>query len=230
VLLGVTLRKANYLDADPRQVAAGGLEFPGRLPGVSVVLMGDSLGSMYGLELKKLCEEVGCALRVVSVSAGDPLPRADRNSLWDGTLAAVRAAKPSHLIIACAWASKLKGDRFRLERALRELQPHVGKIILLDQPPTAPAGASRAAIRGGNSPPHFESLEVRRGRESMNAYLHSLQSSKVKVLAVAPKFIAVDGSVLVETSGRQLYQDSTHLSPNGTALLREDLRALLQAR
>ncbi|MEO8053481.1 MAG: acyltransferase, partial [Acidobacteriota bacterium] len=73
--LGIIVRNTNYLNADMRDIAKGGLRFNQSAKNGSIILMGDSNGSMYGKMANKLAEENQLKLNVITVAGGDPLPR-----------------------------------------------------------------------------------------------------------------------------------------------------------
>ena len=127
-------------------------------PSKSVILMGDSNGSMYGKVMKEICSELGYKLTVVSVAAGDPLPPSNgqQGQLWLDSLATVEKERPDFLVLACHWQSKLGKDSARLATALESLTPYAKQVILLNQPPIIPKVANRANIREGLRPPFLE--------------------------------------------------------------------------
>ena len=128
--LGITVRKNNYINAEPKDVARGGLVFnPGNYKR-KVMLVGDSNGSMYGKVLKEICDSLDYKLIVASVSARDPLPstKDDQSGLWLDSLNIVRKEKPDFLILACSWADKLKKNKERLAFAVESLKPLVGRL------------------------------------------------------------------------------------------------------
>ena len=58
VPLGVAIRKANYVNAEPRDVARGGLIFNADGNKGTIVLMGDSHGSMYGQMVREASRQL----------------------------------------------------------------------------------------------------------------------------------------------------------------------------
>lgn len=233
VSLGISIRRNHYVNADSKDVSNGGLVFPGKQGGASIVLMGDSNGSMYGKVMKEICAENGYHLTVISTAAGDPLPvsNGDRNPLWDDCLSVVKTAKPSILVLACQWSEKLDQNRGRLRNAIGSLAPFTSKIIILNQPPALPQSANRASMRNGIRPPFIESHSIREKRLMINEYLLNLVSEKVTVVDVACKFQKKDGEVLVLNEyGRQLYHDCSHLSGFGAELVRTELKKALNSQ
>jgi hypothetical protein len=233
VPLGIAVRKSSYVNAELADVAKGGIVFAPAGYTRSVVLMGDSNGSMYGSALKQACAELGYKLTVISVAAGDPLPDPDAShgALWLDSLAVVRAERPDVLVLACRWESKLKGRPERLAQAVGSLGPLVGHLVILNQPPIAPKTASRASIRNGARPPFLEDPATRRSRLEANAFLETLRSGKTSVVDIASSFQGSDGEVLfIDSHGKLLYQDEWHLSGYGTGIVRTLLAQAISAQ
>jgi peptidoglycan/LPS O-acetylase OafA/YrhL len=223
--LGMAVRNANYVNADAHAIRNGGLRFNtgGRIG--SMVLMGDSNGSMYGKMALEIARERDLKLDVISVEAGDPLPNsAGRNPpLWLDSLAIVKKEKPDFLVLVCKW-DKLRDDRNRLAIALRELKPYAHFVFLITQPPVLPEIASREGIRNGNRPPFFEDTEERATRIARNELLKSAQGDNVSIVDIEPLFSREIGEILfVDDRRRQLYQDRDHLSVAGASLVKPKL-------
>jgi hypothetical protein len=234
VPLGVAIRKANYINAETSDVIKGGLVFNSNSKKASVILMGDSNGAMYGKVMKEICANMGYKLSVISVAAGDPLPTSNNVSsgrLWLESLDVVRKEKPDYLVLACSWEGKLQGDKERLALAVNTLKPLVGRLVILNQPPILPENANRASIREGARPPFYEDAEIRRLRMESNAYLKSFNSGNCSVVDIASHFQTTNGEVLfLDQQGRQLYQDSGHLSGYGADFIRSDLRQAISLK
>ena len=230
IVLGVTIRNTQHVSATLADVAKGGLVFSVKQGPSSVVLMGDSNGSMYGTVMKEICGDIGKNLTVISVDAGDPLPKrnGDSSKLWLDSLDVVRKSTPKYLVFANHWSGKLDTDRERLAVAIAELKPYVGHIILLNQPPILPKEANRASFRAGIRPPFREPLDTKEKRRAANRYLLELQSPSISVIDIAGHFETSDGNILVtDEQGRQLYQDATHLSGYGAERIRDILKQAL---
>jgi len=225
--MGIIIRNNNYVDASPADVAKGGLVFPGKHGGPSVVLMGDSNGSMYGKTMKEICSDLCGSLTVISVAAGDPLPsrNGESSKLWFESLETLRKTKPDQLLLAAAWVDKLRKEPDRLTVALNEIKPYVGHTILLNQPPILPKEANRSYIRDGGRPSFREAAETRAERHKINDLLLNFQSPSVSVVDISRHFETENGEVLfVDGQGRQMYQDSGHLSVYGTERIRDVLK------
>jgi hypothetical protein len=234
VPLGVAVRKANYINAKTSDVIKGGLVFNSNSKKASVILMGDSNGAMYGKVMKDICANLGYKLSVISVVAGDPLPTSDNVSsgrLWLESLDVVRKEKPDYLVLACSWEGQLQGDKERLALAVNTLKPLVGRLVILNQPPILPKNANRASIREGATPPFYEDAEIRRQRMEVNDYLKSFNSGNCSVVDIAAHFQTTNGEVLfLDEQGRQLYQDSGHLSGYGADFISSDLRKAISPK
>jgi len=218
--LGLVVRNANYLNADARAIRAGGVRCNPRGKNGSMVLMGDSHGSMYGKMAAEVARERDLRLAVISVEAGDPLPS---TALWADSLAVVRREKPDFLLLVCNW-NKLADNPARLTVALSELKPCARQILLLTQPPVLPDNATREAIRNGNRPPFREDAAERAARVERNRFVKSVQGHNVRVIDIEPLFSRETGEIrFVDGRRNQLYQDRDHLSAAGAELVKPDL-------
>ena len=227
--LGIGIRNANYLNADARAIHNGGLHLNPRGRNGSMILMGDSNGSMYGKVAAEIASERDWRLDVISVEAGDPLPRSDGRhpALWLDSLAVVKARKPDLLVLVCKW-DKLEDDPGRLALALRELRPYARLVTLVTQPPVLPEIASREAIRNGSRPPFWEDAGERAARAALNELVKSVRSENVSVVDIEPLFARGGGEIrFVDSQRRQLYQDRDHLSVAGAMLVKPALLAAI---
>src|SRR6266705_7229702 len=127
ISLGISIRRNNYVNAELRDVSNGGLVFRGKPGAPTVVLMGDSNGSMYGKVLKAICSDLGETLVVISTAGGDALPAApgEPAELWERSLAVIRKTKPDYLVFASDWMEKLQADPKRLVEAIEAIEPYV---------------------------------------------------------------------------------------------------------
>jgi len=233
VPLGVAIRKANYVNAEASDVIKGGLIFDSKAKTKSVILMGDSNGSMYGKVMKEICANLGYKLSVISVAAHDPLPAPDVKSgrLWLDSFAVVQREKPDYLVLACRWEEKLNGNRERLALAVEALKPYVGHLVILNQPPVLPENANRASMRNGARPPFYEDAEIHNQRIASNDYLARFNTGNCSVVDIASHFQTTNGEVLfLDGQGRQLYHDRGHLSGFGADVIRSDLRQAISPK
>jgi peptidoglycan/LPS O-acetylase OafA/YrhL len=230
---GLHIEREHWVNATAATVAGGGVAFTAGPAAPSVVLMGDSQGSMYGKLLRDLSQEQRFNLNVLSSAGGNPLPG---SALYDDTLAFLAKRKPDVTIFAAEWAAKLNDDNKQtLVTAIQEVLRQSTHVILITQPPTLPYDASRRALRRDGVHPIFEEPDSAARRHSINAFLRSLQSDRIHVIDIDPLLVTSTGEMrFCDEHGRQLYQDRTHLSGYGADLVKEPLgeklRVLLQER
>jgi len=225
VPLGAAIRRANYIDADMDRVAQGGIAFNQASGYGSMVVMGDSNGSMYGKMAEEVARQLHFKLNVISVSGGDPLPSSSGSPsrLWTDSLAFVERENPDDLVLVCNWARRLNGDRDALQLAVDKLKHHTRRLILVTQPPQLPRSCDREALRNGSRPPCVEDPTERALRAESNAFLRSMQRDNVVVLDIEPQFVESDGSIrFVSADGALLYQDDDHLSDVGADRVKPD--------
>lgn len=229
--LGIVVRNANYVNADARAIGNGGLRFNSAGKSGSMLLMGDSHGSMYGTVAKEIARARDLRLDVISVEAGDPLPNSvgPNPQLWLDSLAIVKREKPDFLVFVCKW-EKLQQDPDRLTIALRELKPYAHFVFLITQPPVLPEIASREGIRNGDRPPFLENAEERASRLERNEFVKGCQRDNARVLDIEPLLSDNAGQIrFVDGRGDQLYQDRDHLSVAGANLVKPRLIEALNA-
>lgn len=216
--LGVSIRRANYIDAGSQNISQGGIAFNQASANGSLVLMGDSNASMYGKMAKDIAQAFKLRLNIISVAAGDPLPHSEGppSHLWLDSLAFVKSSHPDTVVFVCNWIKKLKDDKGQLEIAINELKQHTHRLILITQPPELPKAADRESMRNGSRPPFIEGQAERATRSELNAFLKSFQHDNVMVLDIDHLFAEGDGSIrFTDDNGILLYQDGTHLSDVG---------------
>lgn len=226
VPLGHSIHKTHYLDA----AAQGEIAFPQPAPRGSLVLMGDSQASTFAPALRDLAQDLNLRCVVLSAAGGDPLASSlgSPSPLWQANLAAIQREHPTFLLLACAWTYKLPADPARLEKTLDALQPHVGQILLLTQPPLPPLCADRAGLRQGARPPFLESPPDQVLRQAMNQIVRQAAAPRRRVLDLDPLFTSPSGELpLFSPQGRLLYQDHLHLSDAGTRRVLPLLRQAL---
>ena len=218
VPLGTAVRRANYIDAGGYNIGQGGIVFTQPGSTGSMVLMGDSNGSMYGKTAKEVARALRRKLDVISVAAEDPLPHLSgpNPQLWLDSLEFVKRENPDVILFVCSWESKLKGEEDRLVVAVDELKQHTRRLILITQPPELPKAAERESLRNGSRPPFREDPVERVARSESNALLKSFQLDNVIVIDIEPLFVMTDGSIrFADDEGNVLYHDGPHISDAG---------------
>ncbi|HTB86066.1 MAG TPA: acyltransferase family protein [Candidatus Sulfotelmatobacter sp.] len=226
VPLGIGIKKTHWISTEASEVHNGGLIFDPQIQGRSVLLMGDSNASMYGVEIRRICAELGAKFTMIGVVSGDPLPTTNVNSgqLWLDSLAVVRRANPDCLVLVCRWELRLNGNEERLAAALQALKPLAKHVVILNQPPIPPSYANRSAIRNGLRPPFFESPRDRFLRMKANDYLQEFNSTNCSVVDIASAFTRTNGEIFFfDDKGRELYMDCWHLSGWGSQLVHTQL-------
>ncbi len=223
--LSLSIRNENYVNADIADVRKGGLVFKIEEGNPSVLLMGDSNGSMYGKLMKDISRELKYILTVISVAAGDMLPP---TKLWNDALSIIAKSRPDYIVMANAWLGKLQNDPTRLQLAIEELRPYARHIILLNQPPILPAAASRQSMRNGSRPPFREDPAIHDGKNRINQFLLSLAGPTVLVLNTSKYFENSNGEIIaLNKRGQLLFHDPGHLSGYGAARIHDDLLTAL---
>ncbi|MDF1785915.1 MAG: acyltransferase family protein [Verrucomicrobiales bacterium] len=215
--LGYTLRKQYYVDGSDGRV------FTPKEPTGTIVLMGDSQATMYGVLLRDLAEEAQKRLVVLCQAGKDPLVN---GGLWESNFRRIQVERPDSVFLAFHW-DKLPQEPSRLAETLECLKPQVGQIILLTMPPDRPDLASRESIRAGARPPFFEQPDKRAFRQRFNELAKEQVAEKVHILDTEPFFVRADGSIRAfDSDGRALYYDRKHLSHLGVSEVKGAVRAL----
>jgi hypothetical protein len=233
VPLGSYVRTANYINASSTDVARGGLVYNATGNQGSVVLMGDSTGSMYARMVQRVTHELHLKLTVISVAAADPLPNTTGTPapLWINSLNVTKQQHPDFILFSCNWVGKLHNDKRRLAMAIDALKPYTHHLVLITMPPKLPANATRESIRNGQRPPFFEDASERAERQSCNLFVKSFQGANVSVLDAASAFELPNGEVRYLTSdGHFYYFDRDHLSDLGADFIEAKLRPMLESQ
>lgn len=225
---GYFIHRRHYLDAS--NGTRGVLTFPAPGANGTLILMGDSQGSMYGQLARDLAAGHRMNLILLSSAGEDPLASTGGPPapLFTRNLEVIRREKPAILILACHWVYKLKEEPARLARTLQALQPHAGKIILLTQPPLLPESATRAAIRQGSRGPWWENPADRTLRHRLNQLVRQQATSRIAVVDTDSFLTWPDGSLMLyDAGGRALFHDPVHLSTHGADRLKAAVEACL---
>jgi peptidoglycan/LPS O-acetylase OafA/YrhL len=228
--LGIWVRYVTYLDASPRQLAAGGLCVNRSARHGSLVLMGDSNGSMYGVTMRDVAQKLDMKLTVISVDANDPLPNSSGapSPLWQQSLAVIQRERPDAVILVCLWNFKLKTDPQRLKLAVSTLRMLTRKVILITQPPSLPPWASREGIREGMRPPFFEEAQELAQRRAANEVVKSQAGEGVAVIDIEPLFTEAGGAIrFTDEKGRDLFLGSRHISSYGADRVESAIEAAI---
>ncbi len=226
--LGYSIHHRHYLDAS--NGPGGILQFAQPEPRGTLVLMGDSQGSMYGQLARDLAGEHHLNLTILSTAGEDPLaaPNGPSPPLFQRSLETIRQEKPAIVLLACHWIYKLKADPSRLALTLQAIQPHAGRIIVLTQPPLLPDSATRAAIRQGSRSPWLEKPADRTLRQRLNQIVQQQSASNIIVVDTGPFFTWQDGSLMLhDAQGRPLFHDAVHLSTHGASRIKAAAAAAL---
>ena len=234
VPVGFGIRKTHYLDAAGAPDRRLAFDSPGAHQ--TIVLMGDSQASMYGVALRDLARSLNLRLILISAAGEDPLAPSGSPApeLWQENLRLIQQEKPALVILTCHWVYKLTAHPQRLADTLAALRPHTNQILLLTQPPLLPEMALRPALRAGSRAPWMENASDRGARLPMNQIVRQAISKDVTILDVEPLFINPDGSIaLFDADQRPLFQDKVHLSNFGVArvgpLLQQALEKVIAA-
>jgi len=232
VPIGLGVRRYNYISTNRRDVPHGGIVFNTTSKRGSMLLMGDSNGSMYGKAARAISYDLGIRLNIISVEAGDPLPHSvgQHPAIWNESLSFVRQEQPDYLVLVCNWRAKLETDKRRLGMAINELRQYTRYLILITQPPELPELATRASMRNGSRPPFKETPSERVARMEANALVKSFHKDGVTVIDIEPLFTLEGGWIrFVDHDANQLYQDRSHLSGTGANLVKAELLRAMKA-
>lgn len=240
VPVGLGIRNNFYIDADTATVARGGLSYPAAETAPTVLLTGDSHGSMYGRMVRDTAGDLGWSAIIASSAASDSLPRTGGASspFWKHSLTLIAETQPDAVIMANSWTSKLQHNPDRLRAALEAIAPYTRHVILLDQLPLLPKGVDRSAFRNGLRGSIFEVPQERTARLNMNAQIREIAADisqktelRITVIDVAERVLQPDQSIPFSgADGRLIFHDRSHLSDRGARRVAPDLsRALRMA-
>ena len=230
VPLGMWIQNRNYVNA--KNGGTGRLVFNPYGRTGTLMLMGDSHGSMYGKAIREYAEEYDFRLVVASCAALDALPPPDEGapSLWSDAIGVVEEERPDVVLLACAWSAYLDKGGERLSRAVQALSVNSKAVVLVTQPPELPPGATRAAMRLGARPPFAEEAATRELRERANAQVLGAAGGSVFVIDVAELVESGNAVPFFDDKGRQLYHDKSHLSHFGAVRILPELDRIVQRR
>jgi peptidoglycan/LPS O-acetylase OafA/YrhL len=224
--LGYHIRYSHYLDGSDG--TAGQLTLGHARSPHTLMLVGDSQGTMYANLLRGIALEKQARLLVLCIAGDDPLTVSSGppGPLWLSCLARIKQEKPACVVLVCDWIWKLAGDPARLQKSLEEIAPHTSRILLLTMPPRLPAAASRAAIRQGSRPPFPEDDAA--PSHACNDIVRRCAGGKVRLVEIDPLFTSETGGILCyDEAGQGLFNDTYHLSGKGAARVRPLIEANL---
>ena len=220
---GFVIRNENYLDASTNSVKNGGIVVNSYLSKPSIVLMGDSNGSMYGRMLKEISREMKLRAHIISVAGSDALPGQE---LYRDSISFLNQEKPDITIFVESWTAKIGQKKELLPIALSEILQSSKNIILITQPPILPKSANRSYIRNFGQFPIVENISTFKLRKKINAYLMSQQNNRIHVLNIEPMFVQSNGEIrFTDEYGHQLYHDSGHLSGYGSDIVKKQIKS-----
>jgi peptidoglycan/LPS O-acetylase OafA/YrhL len=214
VASGNSIRNNNYINANLTSVSNGGIVVNGKIRIHSIVLMGDSNGSMYGKMVKGIAKQLHIKANIISTAAGNPLPD---TALWRKSLSVIQQENPNVTVVAISWLEQLAEDKERIKRAIQEILKHSDYIILITQPPILPEDSTRDSIRQFGVRPIIEDPIISKNRKETNQFIKSLANHEVIVLDIESLFVRSNGEIIFSNKkGQQLYQDTGHLSGYGS--------------
>ncbi|HEY3720475.1 MAG TPA: SGNH hydrolase domain-containing protein, partial [Roseiarcus sp.] len=168
-------------------------------------------------------------LNILSAAKTNELP-GEPGTLWPRVSQFLGDRKPDVVILAQRWSTKLADDgENHFGSTIASLVDRAADIIVLTQPPFAPANATRHEILAGARGPFFEDPIEAQNRKRANAIIEKFAGSRIRVVDVSDIFLDRDNSIrVIAPEGRLAYHDSTHLSGSGTRLVRGRLEQVLR--
>lgn len=218
-----------------------------------VVVVGESHGAMWAKVVDEIARECGVTASFYTSPGNSPFfdirditaqertkgfSEAERIELASRFIRNLEEWRPRLLIVACRWESISEPDWSRFRDMLSFCYTNEIKVLLLNQPPVIDVVGNRnmrqyLAYLGyaPNGEEQFidvrNDLAIRAANERLDRYA-SLHSN-VSVFDVFGRFSRA-GRALIVKGDDILYYDDDHLSYQGTALLRKELKVdLLKA-
>jgi hypothetical protein len=231
--IGLQIRETHYLNANWNgQQLVPVINGAASSDRGSLLLAGESNGSMYGITIRDIARRHGMRSIICSVAAGNPMPG---NELWRATSDVVRNERPHTVVLVMDWSNKLGTDVAKansLRDALFDITQHVDHVVILTQPPMLPNGTSRETIRSTGITDVIEEASDAQRRRNSNDLLMSLADvPRVSVVDVEPVFKKSDGTIpLIGTNGKPIFHDRVHLSADGAARVDRLLDGLIVRR
>ncbi len=229
--LGMAVRDSNYLNADLSDVVKGGIHFNQDGKNGSLILMGDSIGSMYARATKGITKELGLKFNLISSAGEVPIPHSSGKQppLWVASLDVIKRERPDIVLLVCNW-NGAKNYTDGVAIAVNELRHLARFVIMVTRQPTLSKYASRNGIRNGNHPTFIEIPAEHALRTEGNAFIKTLQADNVRVVDIESLFLTDAGKVrFTNDRGQLLYQDFRHLTDTGVEFVKPALRAAIAA-
>jgi peptidoglycan/LPS O-acetylase OafA/YrhL len=226
VTLGTYVRETRFIHA--RSGVRGAPVLNSSARGGDVVLLGDSFGAVYGTAIRDMAVERDLRVHAYTYPGDLPLPLPGGGGLWSEVFPKLQAIKPTTIVLAISWMTKLGDDPTRLLRGVERLELITPRIIALTQPPHRPASATRDAIRRGARGPAREDPTTRDARRRADDNVRALRARGVEVVDVEALLTNPDGSIRVfDAEGRENYHDVHHLSAHGSRLVAQAVAKLI---
>ncbi|WP_056039220.1 acyltransferase family protein [Loktanella sp. 3ANDIMAR09] len=193
-----------------------------------VVLLGDSMATMYGAVFRRELRDLGLNFRLLASPATNFLP-GESGTKWPQVVEILREHEPELIIISYAWRGKLHLNDNVLCDTLQQLEGLSSQILLLTDVPRLPDGVGRADVRDSKQYVFFEpSFSASRRTEALSI-LTSVTGQAVSLFDVSPYLLTEDGAIqFVGANGRATYHDTTHLSETGIETHKSELFSRVQ--
>lgn len=223
---GIWIRRTNYVEAKFSAISSGGVVVNPERKGPSIVLMGDSYGSMYGRSFVALAKKMDFRGHVICQGSTTPFPG---NDYYEESIAFIAAEKPKITVFAASWYfHDVLGKEGMLDAAIEGILQHSEYLVLIDTPPLLPKLGAREWIRRHGPSPIFESPEFHEGRLRANGFIEKRTSERVRIVQINDIFTNQDGSIrFFDRKNRQLYNDAIHLSGYGGDLVMGEAEKLI---
>jgi peptidoglycan/LPS O-acetylase OafA/YrhL len=226
VVVGMWIRRTNYVEPYYSSIVSGGIVVNPHRGDPTIVLMGDSFGSMYGRSFVALAKENGYRANLINQGGNLPLPGSD---YYEKSLTSIAKIKPKVTILAASWYTHgLIEKESILKSAIRDILQHSEYIVLIEAAPVLPKSALRGRIRENGLSPAFEGTQIREARLRSNDLVAQNASERVRIIQIDHIFLNGDGTIkYIDGDGRQLFNDPIHLSGYGADLVMAEVSDLL---
>lgn len=224
-VVGSVIRNTYYLDASASSIREGGIVINANFDRPGIVLIGDSHAAMYGRSVEHVADRLKLPANLAAVPGSNPLPP---SQLFDDCVALVARERPAVTVLVLDWRGKLRKDSNQIKLVIDILLRHSDAVVLIEQPPSLPAGISRETVRRRGLQPIVEEAEQYAERRRTNDYLQTLVNERVQVVPVDDLFLDRDGFMaFTNRDGCPVFQDEKHLSSFGARLLEDRLQTTI---